>query len=626
MGRIRNIALFLSGFTGILLLLFMYKEAYPQSKQLPFQQQAPVPVDEKKLALQFFQAGDYEKAAELFGKLFAEQPTQYYYTYLLHSLVEMKEYKQAERIIREQRKSDDGNSPRYLVDLGYLAYRQGQGEKAYKLYDEALESLPADQRLIHELANAFVQKGESRYAEKTYLKGRELLGGAYGFNYELAATYQRLGNFTALFGEYLNLVEQNPAQLQQVQDRLQGILADDPENTRNELFREELLRRIQTNPDQQVYADLLWWYSVQQKDFELALIQARALDRRRQEQGGRILQLAQLASANEQYDVALDAYRYLTAKGKDYPYYAVSRIEYVNTRYRQVTSGMNPTDPGTLLDLEKEMEEVLVFAGEQPHSVDLIIHLAHLEAFYLDRADSAVTRLEKLLVIPGLDPKQKAACKLELADVLLFHEEEWEATLLYQQVYKEFKYDVIGQTAKFKNTLLSFYIGEFGWAKAQSDILKAATDKLISNDALALSILITENQDPDSGSVALSLYSQAGMLAYRNQDSMAIRLLDSIPLLFGYQPILDEVLLKKAILYEKTGHYLTADSLLASITAGYPDEVLADRALFARARLRENHLNDPETALNLYLELISSYPGSVYVVDSRKRIRALRGN
>ena len=605
---------------------FLYAQTEPNTapKQLPFQQQAQPPVSEQQLAMQFFQARHYEKALELYEKLYREQPSSFYYMYYLQCLIELKEYKRAEKLIKELRKSDP-RATKYMVDLGYLYSREGNGEKARKLYEEAMKELGPNQQQVFNLANAFLLKGENSYAIEVYLKGRELLRGTYPFSFELANIYQRTGNFQGMFEEYLNLLEVNESYLKTVQDRLQNILIDDSENAKNEQFREALLTRVQRYPDNPVYADLLWWYSIQQKDFELALIQSKALDRRRQEQGDRILQLAQLAVANEQYGVALDAFTYLTGKGEAFPYYDISRVEWVNTRFLQVTSHGTPS-PKELTDLEKEFFKVLERVGENRTSISLMQNLAHLEAFYLSNPETAQELLYRAIDLKDIGPKEKAFCKLELGDILLFFGDVWEATLLYQQVYQDFKYDVLGQTAKFKNTKLSFYIGEFGWAKAQADILKAATDKLIANDALALSILIGENYDPDSTTIGLFIYSRADLLSFKNQDREALQLLDSIPLLFGYHPLLDDVLLKKANIYMKLGEYNVADSLFHEITTDYPDEVTADRALFLRAGLQEKEMNESTTAMELYARLLDRYPSSIYVIDARKRYRMLRGD
>ncbi|TSA25841.1 MAG: hypothetical protein D4R67_09190 [Bacteroidetes bacterium] len=613
-------------FTSHVLRLTSYAQTEPGAapKQLPFQQQATPPVSEAQLAMQFYQAREYEKAAGLYEKLYLKQPTSFNYMYFLHSLIELKDYKRAEKLIKGQQKSEP-RALKYLVDLGYLNYREGNVDKARKLYVEAILELQPDQQQVFDLANAFILKGENSFAAEVYLKGRELLRGAYPFSFELANIYERTGNYAALFDEYLHLLEVNESYLPTVQDRLQNVLSDDEDNSKNELFRKVLLTRVQRNPDQPAYTDLLWWYSIQQKDFELALIQAKALDRRRQEQGDRIFQLAQLAVANEQYSIALDAYTYLTAKGTACPYYEISRIERANTRFYQVTSQGHPSRK-ELSELEKDLLLVLGNAGENRTTVSLMQNLAHLEAFYLENPDAAIGYLNRAIKLKDIGPKEQAFCKLELGDVLLFFGDVWEATLLYQQVYQDFKYDVLGQTAKFKNTKLTFYIGEFEWAKAQADILKAATDKLIANDALALSILIGENYDPDSATVGLSLYARAELLSMKHEDRLALELLDSIPLRFGSHPLLDDVLLKKAEIYRKLGEYRVADSLLNRIAIDYPDEVIADRALFIQGGLHEKELGDPAGAMEIYGRLLELYPSSIYVIDARKRYRVIRGD
>jgi outer membrane protein assembly factor BamD (BamD/ComL family) len=44
------------------------------------------------------------------------------------------------------------------------------------------------------------------------------------------------------------------------------------------------------------------------------------------------------------------------------------------------------------------------------------------------------------------------------------------------------------------------------------------------------------------------------------------------------------------------------------------------------AELQEKVFNNPTRAMDLYKELMDKYPGSLYVVDARKRFRQLRGD
>ena len=616
-------------FTIVILLLvlptFLFaQDVKPAPQLLPFQQDAPKPGNEEQLALQFYQNQDFAKASELFEQLYDKKPSVYYYQYLLFSLVEIKEYSKAEKLIKKCQRAEP-DAPRYLVDLGYVNYRSGNPEKSKKIYEDALKKLGPNQQQIFDLANAFITRGENEYAIRTYMKGRQLLNNSYPFGFELASVYERTGDFKHAMEEYLDMLDLNKSYLNTVQDRIQMTLSYDVNNEKNEILRKILLSRAQKNPDNTNYAELLWWYSIQQKDFDLALIQAKALDRRFKENGDKLVSLASLAVSNEKYEVAIDCYLYIVSKGTGCSFYNLARRELANTRYLKTIS--EPSPPKKELEvLEKDFTDELAYLGDDPDNISVIKNLAHIKAFYLGKTEESIDLLNHAIEMAGVSAAEKAKCKIELADILLFTNDVWEATLLYQQAYLDFKFDVLGQEAKFKNAKLSFYIGEFSWAKAQADILKAATSKFISNDAIALSLLIGENYDPDSNTIALSIYARADLLDYRNEEELALLSLDSIPRLFADHPILQQVLYKRAQIISKQGRYAVADSLFRQLVKEFPDGILADESLMNAASLNEKQLNNHEKAMSLYQELLDKYPGSIFVPDARKKFRMLRGD
>jgi tetratricopeptide (TPR) repeat protein len=617
--------------SGYLLLLAIIL-SFPVSAQdrpsatpplLPFQTNASETTDEQ-LAMQFFQSKDYAKAAEIYERLYNNKPTSNTYFYYYYSLIEIKDYGKAEKLIKTARKNDQ-DALKYMVDLGYLYFREGEEEKAKKQYDEALKKLPANQQQVYDLANAFLVRNENEYAIKVYQRGRQLLNNSYTFSFELASIYERMGDFMSMLQEFFILLEKDKNYLQAIEDRLQTSLSMDVDGSRNEMFRKYVLEKVQKEPENTWYSELLWWYSIQEKDFGMALIQAKSLDRRMKEDGNRVYQLAQLCTSNEDYTSAIDAYKYLISKGSTFPYYYNSRSELLKTRFLQAVSEHDPARKD-MLELEKEFDTEIQSIGDNANAAPLIKDLAHLDAFYLGKTDEAIDLLTKLTGISSMNPKTQAECKLELADILLFTGDVWSATLLYQQVNKDFKNEPIGELAKFKNAKLSFYIGEFKWAQAQLDILKASTSHLIANDAMALSLLIKENFDPDSSTVALGFYARADLLEFRNEDEAAVKTLDSITAAFSYHTIFDEMLLKKAQIRIKQGLYAEADTLLGELVAKYPEDMMADEALIMRARLNDTTLKNQVLAMTYYEDLLTKYPGSIYSIEARKRFRTLRGD
>ncbi len=594
--------------------------AFPQAETAKSKIEKP---NNDKIALEYYRNKEFEKAVELYEKLYEEKQTRFFYSYYLYCLIELEDYNKALKVIRkEQRKKSD--ALRYIVDEGFIYSLDGNQQKAKKLFDEALDKINPNKNQISDLANAYNSRGQTDYAIETYLKGRDMLDD-YNFNLELASIYSRLNNYKDMVNEYLDLLESDLSKNDYIRGRLQSSLKDDDEGLVSDAIRTELLRRVQRYPDKVYYSEMLIWHSMQQKDFEMALMQSKSLDRRFGEDGSRILELANVYLSNEAYDVAIEAYDYIIKKGRSGVFYLDARIGLLNSRYLKVTMRFDYTDDD-LNALEKEYYNALDEFGENSSTVPIMKYLAHLQAFYLDNIDEAIALLKKALEMPSVTAQLIADCKVELADILLFSGEQWDATLLYSQVDYDFKNDPIGFRAKYKNAKLSYYIGEFGWAKAQLDVLKAATSKLIANDAMELSLLISDNMDIDSSYTALSYFSKADLYIYRNKFDEALQILDSVQMVALWHPLHDEVLFRKGEIMMNIGEFEMADSLFAQVTKIYPEDILADNALMKRAELFDTYFKNPDQAMLLYQQLMLDYPGSLFVVDARKRFRELRGD
>ena len=96
------------------------------------------------------------------------------------------------------------------------------------------------------------------------------------------------------------------------------------------------------------------------------------------------------------------------------------------------------------------------------------------------------------------------------------------------EVQKSVKNDVLGQDARFKVAQTSFYKGDFDWALTQLKVLRSSTSQLIANDAMQLSLLISDNSLEDSTQTALKKYAKADLLAYQNKDKEAVEVLEDI--------------------------------------------------------------------------------------------------
>ncbi len=580
--------------------------------------------EKEQLAAQFYEEKDYQKAADLYLELYNETPSQSYYQAYVKAVKETGNWKELEKFIRKQIKKQPQQLS-FLVDLGSALRAQQDNEKALKTFDEAIDKIGPDQSQILQLAQAFIVLREYDLALRTYERGKKVLDGIYPFHYEMAEVLLSKNDFAGAVSAYLSSIDMNEAYLQQVQYIMQGLIGgEENKGARQEELRKQLLKKIQSNPDKLAFAELLIWLFIQQKDYESAFSQSKALDKRMNGTSGKLVSLANICMSNQEYDVALKCYEAEIAKGPDNPYYSFARMEWVNVLNKKITNAPSYSQ-SDLMSLEDSYKKALDELGRNAQTLPLLRGLAHLKAFFMNDTDAAFALLDEALNYKNAAPLLLAECKLELGDILLFTGDLWECSLLYSQVEKSFKHEPIGQEAKLKNARLSFYKGEFEWAQAQLDVLKAATSKLIANDALELSLVIIDNA-PDSDYVPLGIFSRGDLLSFRNLDSLAEITFDSISTGYLNHPLADDVLLRKYRLAMKKANYVLAASYLQKIIDGFGSELLGDDARFYLAELNEIKLNNKDKAMELYQDVLTNNPGSLYTVEARKRYRRLRGD
>ncbi|MEI6487372.1 MAG: tetratricopeptide repeat protein [Bacteroidota bacterium] len=581
------------------------------------------PSPDEQLADQFYKNREFDKALDYYERLYnRKSPDQFYLPYL-NCLIETKDFKKAEKIVKKQIKQYPDNLT-FFADLGTVYNRSEQPDKANNTWEQAVKSIKMDDQ-VFTLANSFISIRQYDYAISTYLKGRRISQNSYPYNFELANIYREKGDKVAMINEYLDALEINDSYIQTVQNSLQTSFASDSDQKQNELLKLELLKRIQKSPDKTILSEFLIWIQIQQRDWEGSFVQAKALDKRKKEDGGRVVALAQLFAQNESYDMSIKAYQYVISKGKDNAYYITSRIELINVLYTKIVSKGNYTLVD-LTELEKNFNITITELGKSAETEPILKNLAHLQAFYLHKPDDAIALLEETIALPQLTKQKQAECKLELGDILLMTGDIWEASLRYSQVEKAFKHDEIGQEAKFRNAKISYYTGDFKWAQAQLDVLKGATAKLIANDAMYLSMTISDATAIDTNETPLLMFSRADLLAFQNKDDEALKGLDSINSMFPNHALADDILNKKAGIAIKHGDYTKAANYYDTIVKKYGDDILGDDALFRLADITENQFKNVDKARELYQQLLEKYPASSYVVESRKRFRRLRGD
>ena len=580
---------------------------------------AAAQVDEAQLAAQYTASGELLKALDIYQKLFRTDDETYYPNYI-KCLLSLKKFDDAESATKKMIRKHPDNSL-YTISLGTVYTQSGAVDKANELYDDLIKKLPADQTAITVIAGQFYQNSNIDYAIKALEQGRVILKNDNLFSFELITLYRYKGDKVALTNEYLNFLPTNPAYIAQAQNTLSTLYEGGADY---DMLKAALLKKIQKDPQQTIYINLLIWQYLQQKDFDQALNQELALNRRGSSDDNSIMELCNTLVANQAYDAAIRGYAYLIGKGKDNPLYLPAKVEMISAEDQKITSSKYTQDD--LLGLEKDYYDLLTEFGRSEYTAYAMQKLANLQAFKLHKFADAQKLLEDEANIPGLAPRLLALCKLDLGDVYLINGNQWDATLLYSQVEKDFPNNDVGEDAKFRNAKLAYYTGDFTWAKGQLDVLKAATSQLIANDALNLSLLISDNMAADSTGEALKIYARADLLIFAEEPDKAVKTLDSIDVKYPGNALSDDILMAKARILIQQKDYNGAIPLLKKIYDNHPSNLWADDAVFMLGDIYENHLNDKAQAQTWYQKIITEYPGSLWINDARKRFRLIRGD
>ncbi|HQW25725.1 MAG TPA: tetratricopeptide repeat protein, partial [Saprospiraceae bacterium] len=577
----------------------------------------PVSGQNSKLADQYYLEGEYQKAGDLYLKLHetAKKNGNFiYFNKYIECLLALREYDQAEKEIQAQMKAQPDDYS-MLVTLGNVQERIGNYEAAQASYRMAIEKLPARIDAITRLGNAFLSQAKYDEAIVTYEKGEKLLDKPGIFSYQLADLYKRNGDISKMIEQYLYSLQSSPDRLENIQNMLQRSLkAEDYDELLSQLYV-----FIQDYPETDYFPEMLAWTFMQQKDYSKAMRQAKALDKRMGENGLRVYRLATIAANDKDYTTAIDGFEYiLTSQSPGSPYYLEAKRASLATKRRQITDNYSYTIE-QLRTLEAEYIATLDANGIHAGTALITSELAMLEGLYINDLAKAIYYLEQVVNLPGINSTVQAYAKLDLGDYYLMSGEVWEATLLYSQVDKAFPEELIGQDARFRNAKLSYYNGDFEWAQSQFDILKTSTSKLISNDALDLSIFIMDNLGLDSNTHAMSEYAQAELLIFQNKLDESIEKLNILGNIYSEHGLKDDILYLEAKLYEKKRDYLKAESLYQEIITTFPEEIRADNALYNQAQLYEHQLNDPEKAKACYEKLFMEYTDSTFAIEARKR-------
>ena len=607
----------------IVLMLLMALQANaqidtaPKGKRMDARQKEQIAIDDQ-LASQYYREQEFDKARDLYKQLFEKTDRPNYFQQYVECLIQLKDYDQAEKELKSYSKKN----PTYYkspVDLVFVYNLQGKTDKAGRQFNDILKNLPEGISNIRNISYAFQSRGLNDMAITVLERGNSKLKENEDLYLDLAYIHQTMANYQEAFRYYFLELETHPGQYNNIRNRLQSMLFYDVNHSISDELRMALLQHTQQKPDNLEFAQLLVWFALQQEDYDIALAQCQSIDRKTHDQDAQINNLSGICLNNKQFDIAKEGYQYIIDKGKNNPFYGQAVAGIINAEYQKLKAA-NSTDAKAYGNLKKRIEA----AYDQVNTNDLAkltLIETDIMTYHLDQSAEAIALLSQTISQVG-GKQDQAALKLKLADIYLHNDEVWEATLLYSQVDKSLKEDPLGHEARLKNAQLRYFIGEYEWAESQLKVLKAATSKLIANDAMTLSLVIKDNLEIDTTGVELNKLARADYRIYQQREDEAIVLLDGI-IATGNEVSKPHALFRKGEIAEKRKEFEEAELLFLQIVEQYPDSYIADAALMHAATIEQNELENKELAKQHYEKLIDEYPTSIYTAQAKKNYRKL---
>ena len=569
---------------------------------------------DQQLAFQYFRNGEYEKAASIYKPLHQQNPyNSVYLSYLIDCYQQLQQFDEVVTLVNKQL-STYKNQEYLFVEIGYNYQLQYDQIKAEEYYKKAIEAITISPNFGYIIGKTFQDNHLLDYALLAYNKAMEINSNS-NYNFQIALIYGEKAEIENMFNTYIEMVSDNDTFLSSIKNYIGRYITDDAENEANIILRKLLLKRLQTNPEIK-WNNLLSWLFMQQKDYNKALIQEKAIFKRNATDINSIVEIGKIAFEDNDYEAAKNCFLFVLENNKELETELTSKLYLLEIDLNSNVSYEN---------IENQFQQLFNQYGKNINTVGIQAIYAEFLAFKKNEPENGIAILKESLKFP-LNEFQIGHLKTKLADILVFTGKFSSALIYYTQVQNDLKNHTIGQEARFKIAQTSYFKGDFEWAQSQLKVLKNSTSQLIANDALDLNLLITDNAVKDSLKIAFKKYALADLLTFQNKNQEAIEVLQEVLNNFKGHPIEDEALFKQAQIFEKLNMYIKAEQNYLQIISINKEDILADDAHFYLAELYLNKLKNTEKAKEYYQKIIFEYPSSIFLVDARKKFRNLRGD
>ena len=592
-------------------IIFLFCMAYSSALQAQ---------DDYARAERLFNEAKFDSAAQVYLRLFNDESPKNPATYLSLSraLYETQNFDRLGLVAEKYR--IDSEDPLGYIDQYWALVSKGKTKKADNLWKEIVAYSASStevncsrlmQRLIrygafHQAKHVFVQFAPAIQTAPQNLVEQYL---------ELYFLEDSMHKALTLSMEYL---QERPSQ---VEDFTRFFDRQKSKDGFYNLFKQELFTYTSQHPEVSFTLHVLIWLEQIHGNFGEAARFGLMLARRSSDFTPNLLTLAQDAFNNDALLQCLDLCDFVLTSDYVSAYGGKAAQLKLSTQKRLLEKGddaavdLNYLEKA-LLDLAKNNE------ASPSIQTEAILEYCSIQIKYRQDINSTVAFLDSLIQSNSLKRKNLNRIKLLYGEALTMQGKPWKALIVYTQVDHDDGDGILGEEARFKKAELSYYEGEFEWAQAQLNILKGATSELIANNAIQLSVFITDNLGLDSNTDAMMGYAAIELLVAQHRLNEAITSLNAWEQVYDEHVLMDNALVMRAEIYEKQRNPEAAIRTYNRLLERFGSSILCDNVHWALAELyqkREEH----ERVKEHCLAILTDFPDSRLVNSARELYRKL---
>jgi len=620
------------------LLRNMFSGARQTEPQQPSHAQVKINIlREFQLAQSFEKMGEYRKALDIYRMLYQLEPKNPNYSAgLERNMLNLKMFDELVTHYNEILKKNSSNIS-VLGKLGEVYYQWGKPVVADSIWNSIIEINPEMAINYSFLANTLIRNRLYDRAVGIFIEGRKRLKNNSLFERDLANLYFWKKDYIKGVEEYLKILQRNIKNYSLVESQILGIPLD--EDVKIDEIANLIKREIEKDNKNPYYRKLLANLYFTNRKYSSAFQEYIDLDKILNANGKEILLFAEHVFNEKAYEYSTDGYQYVKANFPDIPEIMLASFglaesyekagspledegknDYIFSKYKSNYQ----TKSNYLSKAINEYEDIIKKYPNTIWAMKSNLRIGEIKLNLTFDLDGAVEYFSNV-VKSSKDTLIIEEAMLKIGDCMIAKGDLKQAEYKYDEIISigGNKADELFYQALYKKAFVNYLQGEFAQAEdiSRNIMMKQSPQSRIYNDVLDLLIFIEKNKRSDEG--APREYARAQALIQQRKYSEAISLLEEIRRIYIYHQISDDTLYMIGKLKGIIGDYVGAVEAFRELIKDYPTSPRADEAQLRIGELYEICIGNSALAEKEYETLLVNFPNSIYIDETRKRIRKL---